>query len=243
MMKKLLFIPVFLFCGILSAQELEGAWKLILKNDEPVKNREVIRIIEDDYFAYGTKEIGSNNFINAAGGEFVLEGSNYTETRDFDTADPNIVGKEQQYDLKWDGEDKVIISNGDSNEVWQRISDKKDDLTNNWVITGRERDNEMATMTPGNRRTVKILGGGRFQWIAFNSASKEFSGTGGGTYSAEDGKYTENIEFFSRDNRRVGAILEFDYEVKDGKWHHKGESSKGDPIYEIWSPYSEAYTK
>jgi hypothetical protein len=101
----------------------------------------------------------------------------------------------------------------------------------------------VTTITPGNRRTVKILGGGRFQWIAFNSASKEFSGTGGGTYTAEDGKYIENIEFFSRDSRRVGASLEFDYEVKDGEWHHKGESSKGDPIYEIWSPYSEAYAK
>lgn len=236
-------IPVFLFCGILSAQELEGAWKLISKNDEPLKNREVIRIIQDDYFAYGTREVGNNNFINAAGGEFVLEGSEYSETRDFDTEDPNIVGKEQKYDLKWDGEDRVVISNEASKEVWQRISNKEDDLTGNWVITGRERDGEMQTMTPGNRRTVKILGGGRFQWIAFNSASKEFSGTGGGTYTAEDGKYTENIEFFSRDNRRVGASLDFDYEVKDGKWHHRGESSKGEPIYEIWSPYNEAYKK
>lgn len=243
MKNSFLFLIVFLFCGILSAQELEGSWKLISKNGEPVTNREVIRIIQDGYFAFGAKEIGSNNFINAAGGEFVLEGSKYIEIRDFDTADPNIVGKEQQFELKWDGQDKAIISNGGSTEVWQRISDKKDELTGNWVITGRERNGEMITMTPGNRRTVKILSGGRFQWIAFNSASKEFSGTGGGTYTAEDGKYIENIEFFSRENRRVGASLEFQYEVKDGKWHHKGASSKGDPIYEIWSPYKEAYKK
>ena len=30
-----------------------------------------------------------------------------------------------------------------------------------------------------------------------------------------DGKYTENIEFFSRDNNRVGASLSFDYEIKE----------------------------
>lgn len=96
-------------------------------------------------------------------------------------------------------------------------------------------------MTPGDRRTIKILSGDRFQWVAFNSATKEFSGTGGGTYTAGNGKYTENIEFFSRDDSRVGASLEFDYDVKDGKWHHKGKSSKGDDIYEIWSPYEEAY--
>ena len=90
---------------------------------------------------------------------------------------------------------------------------------------------------------MKILSGTRFQWIAYNTETKEFLGTGGGTYTTDNGKYTENIEFFSRDDSRVGASLEFDYEVKDGKWHHKGESSKGDPIYEIWSPYEEAYKK
>jgi hypothetical protein len=50
-----------------------------------------------------------------------------------------------------------------------------------------------------------------------------------------NGKYTENILFFSRDNSRVGAQLTFDGKIEDGNWHHSGLSSKGDPIYEIWS--------
>ncbi|MFD1079838.1 hypothetical protein, partial [Longispora fulva] len=100
---------------------------------------------------------------------------------------------------------------------------------------------ELRRSTPGARRTIKILGGDRFQWVAFNSDTGEFFGTGGGRYSAENGKYQENIEFFSRDDSRVGAKLAFDYEVKDGEWHHSGKSSKGDPMYEIWSPYKEAY--
>ncbi len=243
MKNSFLFLTVFLFCGIVAAQNFEGSWKLMLENGEPIANQEVIRINQDGYFAYGSKEIDNNNFLSAAGGKFQLNGSDYSIVQDFNTKDPNSIGKELKYTLKWEGDDKVIISNDTHTEVWKRVSEKKDGLTQNWVITGRERNGEMTTMTPGNRRTVKILGGGRFQWIAFNSASKEFSGTGGGTYTAEDGKYIETIEFFSRDNRRVGAKLEFDYETKDGKWHHKGESSKGDPIYEIWSPYSEAYTK
>jgi len=135
------------------------------------------------------------------------------------------------------------ISDGMTTKIWERVSDESDALTGNWVITGRKRNGEINTMTPGDRRTVKILSGGRFQWIAFNSATKEFNGSGGGTYTAENGKYIENIEFFSRDASRVGASLDFEYEVKDGKWHHKGKSSKGDPIYEIWSPYNEAYQK
>src|SRR5690606_30379886 len=148
---------------------------------------------------------------------------------------PEKTGKKQQYFIAVTKQQIVLKQAGGHTETWTRISEEKDQLTGNWVITGRaDPEGKMNTMTPGDRRTVKILSGGRFQWIAFNSATKEFSGTGGGTYSAQNGVYTENITFFSRDDSRVGASLQFQFEVKDGKWHHKGKSSKGDPIYEIW---------
>ncbi|MDZ4148456.1 MAG: hypothetical protein U1C58_09250 [Flavobacteriaceae bacterium] len=50
-------------------------------------------------------------------------------------------------------------------------------------------------------------------------------------------------EFFSRDANRVGASLKFEFEVKDGEWHHKGKSTEGNPIHEIWSVYKEAFQK
>ena len=53
---------------------------------------------------------------------------------------------------------------------------------------------------------MKILSGTRFQWIAYHIGTKVFSGSGGGTYTSEQGKYTETIDFFSRDNDRVGAV-------------------------------------
>ena len=59
------------------------------------------------------------------------------------------------------------------------------------------------------------------------------------TSKSENGKYVENIEFFSRDSTRVGHSLEFDFEIKEGDWHHKGFSSKGDPKYEIWTQRQE----
>ena len=242
-MKKLLILPILFCFGILSGQNLEGSWKLINMDGEDVTDREVVKIIQDNYFALGSKEIGTNKFLGAAGGEVTLEGETLTEIRDFDTYDAEEIGAIHEYNLIWDGEDKIEVSDGNQTKVWERISENHDKLTRNWVITGRERDGEMNSMTPGDRRTVKILSGDRFQWIAFNSETKEFSGTGGGTYSAENGKYTENIEFFSRDDSRVGASLEFEFEVKDGLWHHKGKSSKGDSIYEIWSPYEDAYEK
>jgi hypothetical protein len=95
---------------------------------------------------------------------------------------------------------------------------------------------EIKWRTPGVRKTMKILSGTKFQWIAYNTETKEFFGTGGGSYTTTpDGKYTENIEFFSRDNSRVGASLQFDFSIQDGNWRHKGLSSKGDPIDEIWT--------
>ncbi|HEY9184217.1 MAG TPA: hypothetical protein VIM94_02720 [Salegentibacter sp.] len=241
-MKRLLFLSLLFCFGFISAQDIEGSWKLVHMNGEDITNREVIRIYQDGYFAHGVRSLPGNNFMSAAGGKFTLsDDETLSEKRDFDTADPDAIGVENDFNISWDGEDKFQVSDGIHTKVWERVSDKSDDLTGNWVITGRKRNGELKTMTPGDRRTVKILGGGRFQWIAFNSATKEFSGTGGGTYSAENGIYTENIKFFSRDDNRVGASLEFEYEVKDGKWHHKGTSSKGNPIYEIWAPYSEAY--
>ena len=242
-MKKIILLPLLFCFGIISAQELDGAWKLIQKNGETVSDREVIKIVQDGYFALGSKNLSNNEFLGAAGGELSLEDETLTEIRDFDTYDAENIGTEQEYNISWDGENKMEISDGMTTKIWERVSDEDDALTGTWVITGRQRKGEMNTMTPGDRRTVKILSGGRFQWIAFNSVTKEFNGSGGGTYTAENGKYIENIDFFSRDASRVGASLDFKYEVKDGKWHHQGKSSKGDPIYEIWSPYSEAYQK
>ncbi|WP_029037568.1 hypothetical protein [Salinimicrobium xinjiangense] len=241
-MKKLILFPLLLFFGMSSAQDLEGSWKLVEKNGTPVSDRETIRIYQDGYFTYGTKQVGTNKFIEAGGGEYE-NNDQYIERYDFNTTDTSVVGKEIRYDFSQAGDKFTIKTGNDRSQTWQRVSSNQNDLSGNWVFTGRQRNGEMQRSTPGDRRTVKIIGGDRFQWVAFNSKIKEFSGTGGGTYTAENGKYTENIDFFSRDDSRVGASLDFDFEVKDGEWHHKGKSSKGDPIYEIWSPYAEAYKK
>ena len=241
-MKRLLFLPMLLFFGsISSAQDLDGSWKLVMENEEPVEDLEVVRIYEDDYFAFGAKDLETNEFRYAGGGEYSFE-EGYSEAYDFYTSDTSLVGEKRNFQDKLNDDLLVLTDTEGNSQTWELISKNKNDLSGNWVITGRKRDGEISRSTPGARRTIKILGGDRFQWVAFNSDTAEFSGSGGGTYSAEDGKYVENIDFFSRDASRVGAKLPFDYEVKDGEWHHSGKSSKGDPFYEIWSPYAEAYT-
>lgn len=243
-MKKYLFLPLVMCINWVNAQNLEGAWKLINQNGKPITDQEFVKIYQDNYFSFGVKNVSNDHFIGAGGGPFLYQDGKYSETLDFFTLDSSQVGTTTTYKLEWSNENLVLSGNtkgGMLVETWEKISDSKDSLTGNWVITGRKRDGEIARSTPGARRTVKILSGGRFQWIAFNSETKEFSGTGGGTYTAKDGKYVENITFFSRDDSRVGASLSFDFEVKDGEWHHSGMSSTGSPIYEIWTPYSIGY--
>jgi hypothetical protein len=85
-----------------------------------------------------------------------------------------------------------------------------------------------------------LLTGTRFQWAAINPETKQFFGTGGGTYIMKDGKYTEKIDFFSRDNSRVGRSLTFDCELRKNadftsEWFHRGESSTGGKVAEVWT--------
>lgn len=243
-MKKILTLPLLFLAGLIYAQTLEGAWKMTHKDGKEVTDKEYIKLYQDGYFAFGAKELGSNKFLGAGGGEFSIDGNTYIETLDFFTMDPEKVGTTTKYSLDKKENRIVITAQIDGKtliEIWEKIGDRKDALTANWVFTGRKADGEIRRSTPGARRTVKILSGGRFQWIAFNSETKEFMGTGGGTYTAENGKYTENITFFSRDDSRVGASLSFDFEVINGEWHHSGMSSTGNPIYEVWSKYKDAY--
>ena len=232
------------FAYSLVAQELEGAWKLVSQNQVPVSDQEFIKIYQDNYFAFGVKNLADNSFVGAGGGPFSLESGKLQETLDFFTMNPDLVGTITSFEVSRTGNRLTLSATtpkGPLVEVWEQISAANDDLTGNWVITGRKRDDQVQRSTPGARRTIKILSGGRFQWVAFNSETREFSGTGGGTYTAQGGKYVETITFFSRDNSRVGASLGFDYGIIDGEWHHSGLSSQGQPIYEIWTPYAKGY--
>ena len=119
--------------------------------------------------------------------------------------------------------------------AFEKVALQPQPLDGLWLMGGRMRNDLMTNRdTSGPRKTLKVLFNGRFQWIAFNTDTFAFMGTGGGNYSSVDGIYKEEIKFFSRDNSRVGAILPFDYELISGEWHHKGKSSKGVPIHEIW---------
>ena len=168
------------------------------------------------------------------GGSYSLE-DGYYEVLEFNSMDSSTVGDTIFYSnikikMKNDSGNMKI----DGKEYSKNID--KNQLSGSWLMSGIERRGEMRMRDVNRpRKTLKMLAGGRFQWIAYDTSKKGFYGTGGGTFSAVDGKYVENIEFFSRDSNTVGKSLEFDFEIKEGDWHHRGFSSKGDPKYEIWT--------
>jgi hypothetical protein len=216
--------------GTAQAQALAGAWRNTDK-----RGNDVVMLLQDGFFTLAVFNEKGKQFIGTTGGTYTADGKQFTINYEFDSTDSTKVGSSKTGNYTLQGEEWVLALDASPN-IWQRISEDQSNspLAGTWRITGRERDGEMQTMRPGPRKTLKVLSGTRFQWIAFNSETGQFSGTGGGTYTAENGKYTENIEFFSRDNSRVGMSLSFDFEVKDGNWHHSGQSSTGSPVNEIW---------
>lgn len=230
MIAKIFWTTVMLFCSTIynwAQSPLMGAW------EASEGDAKVVIIVADKYFSVAYYQ--DAEFIGTLGGQW-RESSpgRVTLTLEFDSRDPYNVGEVASFDYTLK-EDKFSINGG----TYTRIDDgTPGDLNDAWLMTARKRGDQMNKRQNGPRKTMKILSGTRFQWIAFDTEKKTFSGSGGGTYTTVDGTYTENIEFFSRDNSRVGAALPFTYKLADDGWHHSGLSSKGDPIYEVWTSRS-----
>lgn len=211
------------------APSTQGAWKLIRDNQT------VMLLVSDRYFMQTT--YAPDRFINTRGGIWNQDGNKLTMTIEFDSADSTNVGKTNTADLA-SGNDQLAIITPGGQQVMTRVDDAsaQSPMAGLWRITGRiNNDGVMAPMQRGARKTLKLLTGSRFQWAAINPQTRQFSGTGGGTYTLKDGKYTETIDFFSRDNSRVGKSLTFDNKLNGDDWLHSGQSSTGGKVSEIWS--------
>lgn len=231
-------IPLlFLFAVLISAsftQEnknattLTGAWQLQNQTGNHVL------VFMDNYFSFTSYRIDAKQFIQSHGGTISTENGRANAIIEYNSLNKKQVGQKISYPFAVN-EGKLIINISGTKENWTKLDNGSGPLAGVWRITERMEDGQLKPIhQTGPRKTLKILTGTRFQWAAINPETKEFSGTGGGTYTFENGKYKENIDFFSRDSSRVGASLDFEDKLENGKWHHTGLSSKGDKIYEVW---------
>jgi len=191
--------------------------------------------IDNNYFIHSVYSEAPAKFIKTVGGFYTDQNNTLNVKLEFNS------------DYETDGQREIKIpysfEDGDvSLEIPEKVTfgtaapSYRQDLDGQWLFATRGPDEGQERRGDENpRKTLKFLLNGRFQWIAYQIETMKFSGTGGGSFSSQNGEYVENIEYFSKDNSRVGASLKFNYELKDDDWHHTGNNSKGEPMYEIWS--------
>lgn len=238
-MTRIRFFVVFAVLGmtmlaafrkpVLQTDMLTGAWQTRNGNEQQVL------LFQDGYMTHTSYDKEGRRFLQTRGGPYTVQQGKLEIRIEFDTRDKEKVGTAETYAYSLQG-GRLSTSVSGKEGMWERVDEGKQGLSGLWEITARKGENGVTPIhRTGTRKTVKILSGTRFQWAAIDPGTKQFMGTGGGTYTFKDGKYTENIEFFSRDSSRVGSSLSFDGKLEAGDWHHSGLSSRGEPIYEVWS--------
>lgn len=213
------------------ASNLKGAWQL--KDGSAT----MLLLITNQHYSLTSFDRSGKKFHYTEGGRWSksTDGKTIQTTTEFNSADPSKTGKAisaPDFFSRFAGNSGSQTTSAAN--LWKQVDAGGGQLNGTWRISEREQNGQMYEIKAGARKTIKILTGTCFQWAAINTETGEFFGTGGGHYTFKDGRYTEQIEFFSRDSSRVGIQLAFEGEVNKNEWHHRGKSSKGDPIHEIW---------
>ena len=213
----------------IDTKDIIGAWGY------GPEEKKTVMINTDKIFSVATYDVPGKKFISSYGGTWRIEGNKLIKNIEWNSSDSLQVGKVISEDVQ--------ITNGKlvsklNNESWSRLDNgKPGELMGAWVITGNYTDDKVSKRPSPfyPRRTMKVLSGKYFHWIAYNVATKTFTNAGGGTYTTTNGKYTENIEFFTKTVESVGKSVAFDYSFVDGDWRHKGQKSIGGALDECWS--------
>ena len=193
-----------------------------------------LMLVKDHYISFISYDDVRKRFQYTWGGTLDKQQNLINIVIEYNSQDSTTVGKAMQLPYRAEV-DSLHLKTADNYHLYIKQKKTPQDLDALWRISGRQQEGKMNNIPKADRKTIKILVDGYFQWVAINPAQKGFYGTGGGLYQYAQNRYTETLQFFSRDNNRVGQAPAFDGEIVAGAWHHKGESSKGDAIYEIWS--------
>jgi hypothetical protein len=192
-------------------------------------------LFTDGYFSQTGYANQGRTFLFTKGGPYQQNNGAIQVKLEYDTRESGNVGTNYLVPIVAGAKELNTQING-RKQAWQILDDGTGPLAGAWHITQRMQEGKLQTIhQTGTRKTIKLLTGSQFQWVAIDPGVRGFYGTGGGNYTFRDGKYSEHIAFFSRDSSRVGASLQFNGKVENSDWHHSGKSSKGDDIYEVWS--------
>ncbi len=240
-MKKFIFLLLsFIITCTSYAQILNGAWRLVEENGEPVKH-EAIKLFSNSYFTYAAYHKNTGEFIEAKGGTYTLNNLSYKEHLEIDSNEPQHSGQTVAYKNTLEGNKLTLLdlATGDT-QVWQRFDEGDNyQMTYCWRIHKKkdEGDTDWRTIEYRPRKTLKMITNKRYQVLALNSETGQFVGSSGGAWSSEGDTYVEHVEFFSKDQSNVGRSLKFNRSFEDGLWFHTGKTTKGEEMMEYWHRY------
>lgn len=206
---------------------INGSWKLQQGSVEQVL------IFNNGYFMHTTFDKSKKLLIQTRGGSYDYAGNELEVNIEFSPNNKDEIGQTKKYSFAIN-KDRLSSDINGRKEGWTMLDNGKGPMVGTWRSSGRMQDGKVVLSPPRARKTFKILSGTRFQWAAINAETKEFFGTGGGSYTFENGKYTETLDFFTKDSTKVGNSITFDGKVEGDLWHHSGLSSQGARMYEIW---------
>ncbi len=208
---------------------LTGAWSV------GGPENQTIAIFTGNVFAIANYNFTDKKFISSFGGTWKMEGHQLIRKIEWHSKDSSTVGTEIFNEVQLSANNLLIKS---ANESFNRMDNgTPGELAGAWIITGNFINNKASKRANPfyPRRTMKVLSGKYFHWIAYNVATKQFLNAGGGTYTTANGKYTENITFFTKTAESVGKSLVFDYSFIEGDWRHQGQKSTGGEMDECWT--------
>ncbi|MGB4400689.1 MAG: hypothetical protein WBJ10_15055 [Daejeonella sp.] len=220
-------IMSFAYRSIPDNSVINGAWKMKHGSVEQVL------IFNNGYFMHTTFDKSQKLLIQTRGGAYKYSDDQLHAKIEFNSKNKEEIGQTIKSSF-------YIIDNRLASDVngkksnWTMVDNGKGPMVGTWRSAGRMQDGKVVLSPPRARKTFKILSGSRFQWAAINAETTEFFGTGGGSYTYENGKYTETLDFFTKDSTKVGNSITFDGKVEGDLWHHSGLSSQGAKMYEIW---------
>jgi hypothetical protein len=228
--KHMVFKSILLLsCGFMSLQAQIKSGVYISDSKNTIHELK----ISENYLTHTVYEKSPANFIKTVGGFPRFEDNRLVVLLEFNSnfAQDSV----RQLNTPYTMEGSNLILELKSKMQFNLIPKLDQELDGQWLFGTRGPDEGQERRGDSQpRKTLKYLQDGRFQWIAYNTETMQFHGTGGGSFTSTDGVYQENIGFFSKDNSRVGAQLTFDYKIMGDDWHHQGKNSKGEPMYEIW---------
>jgi hypothetical protein len=179
------------------SDELTGAW--MHQNN----NGEHLLLFVDGYCTHSIYSKAEKKFMETRGGMYTTKDNKFTVAIEFDTSNKEQTGSSLVSDFLITGDEATMEVAG-KKRIYKKLDDGSAPLSGVWHITAQMREGNVVPIhRTGTRKTLKILSGTRFQWTAIDTGTKEFFGTGGGTYQFENGKYTEHIEFF----RKTATVL------------------------------------